>query len=113
MQDYRLKLGEARLALENSNRIFHGQALHDPLTGRYNRRAFEEDWEYLIQATHGQRWPMALLLFDCDYFKPINDTYGHHVGDLVLQSIAGAVNEIMRNGDRLYRLGGDEFATLL
>jgi diguanylate cyclase (GGDEF)-like protein len=56
---------------------------------------------------------LALLLFDCDHFKPINDTYGHQVGDLVLQSIAGAVSEVLRLGDRLYRLGGDEFATLL
>lgn len=113
IQNYRLKLSDARLALENSNVTFQQQALHDTLTGLYNRRAFEEDWESLTKALQGHDQPMALLLFDCDHFKPINDTYGHQVGDLVLQTIAGAVNEVMRSGDRLYRIGGDEFATLL
>lgn len=113
IQDYRQKLSDARLALENSNITFQQQALQDSLTGLYNRRAFEEDWEKLITALDGYKEPMALLLFDCDHFKPINDTYGHQIGDLVLQTIAGAVNEVMRSGDRLYRIGGDEFATLL
>jgi diguanylate cyclase (GGDEF)-like protein len=113
IQDYRQKLSDARLELENRNVTFQQQALQDSLTGLYNRRAFEEDWENLVRALAGHSEPMALLLFDCDYFKPINDTYGHQVGDLVLQTIAGAVNEVMRSGDRLYRIGGDEFATLL
>ena len=113
IQDYRQKLSDARLELENRNVVFQQQALQDSLTGLYNRRAFDEDWEKLIRALAGENEPMALLLFDCDHFKPINDTYGHQVGDLVLQTIAGAVNEVMRSGDRLYRIGGDEFATLL
>lgn len=113
IQDYRQKLSDARLALETSNLTFQQQALQDTLTGVYNRRAFEEDWENLTKALRGRKQSMALLLFDCDHFKPINDTYGHQVGDLVLQTIARAVNEVMRSGDRLYRIGGDEFATLL
>lgn len=113
IQDYRQKLSDARLELENSNVTFQQQALQDALTGLYNRRAFEEDWETLVRALSGRSEPMALLLFDCDHFKPINDTYGHQVGDMVLQTIAGAVNGVMRAGDRLYRIGGDEFATLL
>ncbi|MEW6132990.1 MAG: bifunctional diguanylate cyclase/phosphodiesterase [Pseudomonadota bacterium] len=113
IQDYRQKLSNARLELENRNVVFQQQALQDSLTGLYNRRAFDEDWENLVRALAGESEPLALLLFDCDHFKPINDTYGHHVGDLVLQTIAGAVNEVMRSGDRLYRIGGDEFATLL
>ncbi len=113
IQDYRMKLSDARLELENRNVTFQQQALQDSLTGLYNRRAFDEDWENLVKALAGHSEPMALLLFDCDHFKPINDTYGHQVGDLVLQTIAGAVGEVMRSGDRLYRIGGDEFATLL
>lgn len=113
VQDYRQKLSDARLELENRNVTFQQQALQDSLTGLFNRRAFEEDWENLVKALAGHSEPMALLLFDCDHFKPINDTYGHQVGDLVLQTIAGAVNDVMRSGDRLYRIGGDEFATLL
>lgn len=113
VQDYRQKLSDARLELENRNVTFQQQALQDSLTGLYNRRAFEEDWSNLVRALGGHSEPMALLLFDCDHFKPINDTYGHQVGDLVLQTIAGAVDDVMRSGDRLYRIGGDEFATLL
>jgi diguanylate cyclase (GGDEF) domain len=113
IQNYRQKLSDARLELENRNVTFQQQALQDSLTGLYNRRAFEEDWENLVRALAGHSESMALLLFDCDHFKPINDTYGHQVGDLVLQTIAGAVNDVMRSGDRLYRIGGDEFATLL
>lgn len=113
VQDYRQKLSDARLELENRNVTFQQQALQDSLTGLYNRRAFDEDWGSLIKALAGHSEPMALLLFDCDHFKPINDTYGHQVGDMVLQTIASAVNEVMRSGDRLYRIGGDEFATLL
>lgn len=113
VQSYRQKLSDARLELENKNVIFQQQALQDSLTGLYNRRAFDEDWEKLVKALAGESEPMALLLFDCDHFKPINDTYGHQVGDLVLQTIAGAVSQVMRSGDRLYRIGGDEFATLL
>ncbi len=113
IQGYRQKLSDARLELENRNVTFQQQALQDSLTGLYNRRAYEEDWANLIRALAGHREPIALLLFDCDHFKPINDTYGHQAGDLVLQTLAGAVNEVMRSGDRLYRIGGDEFATLL
>ncbi len=113
IQSYRQKLSNARLELENRNITFQQQALQDSLTGLYNRRAYEEDWASLVRALAGHREPIALLLFDCDHFKPINDTYGHQVGDCVLQTIAGAVNEVMRSGDRLYRIGGDEFATLL
>lgn len=55
----------------------------------------------------------SFLLFDCDHFKPINDTYGHLVGDSVIQGIVAALHSALRDGDRLYRMGGDEFATLL
>ncbi len=113
IQDYRQKLSDAHLELENRNVTFQQQAMQDSLTGLYNRRAFDEDWNNLVRALAGHNESMALLLFDCDHFKPINDTYGHQVGDMVLQTIAGAVNDVMRSGDRLYRIGGDEFATLL
>lgn len=55
----------------------------------------------------------SFLLFDCDHFKPINDTYGHPVGDSVIGGIVQSLQGALRDGDRLYRMGGDEFATLL
>lgn len=113
VQTFRQKLGDARIALENSSQAFQRQARQDALTGTFNRRAFEQDWETLTNKPGRQAIPLALLLFDCDHFKPINDTYGHHVGDRVLQIIADSVSRVLRSGDRLYRIGGDEFITLL
>jgi diguanylate cyclase (GGDEF)-like protein len=84
------------------------------LTGIYNRRAFDKDWDLLFAPGLVKRArSVAFILFDCDHFKPINDTYGHQVGDLVLRGIAESLNMALRSGDKLYRLGGDEFATLL
>lgn len=109
--EYHEKLALLHQDLERSSRDFFDQAHHDALTGAYNRRAFNEDWRSLADA--GYLGKCALLLFDCDHFKPINDTYGHGVGDLVIQAIASNLAQALRTGDRLYRLGGDEFATVL
>lgn len=113
IQHYRLRLNEAHSALENKNAAFREQARRDALTGIHNRRAFDEDWSALIKDRRNHVPQVALLLFDCDHFKPINDTYGHHVGDRVLKAVADSVSKALRAGDRLYRLGGDEFATML
>jgi diguanylate cyclase (GGDEF)-like protein len=113
VQEYRQKLGDARTELENRNVSFQKQALQDALTGVFNRRAFDMDWEKLTGKLEGRVMPMAFLLFDCDHFKPINDTYGHHTGDKVLQTIAASVSQVLRAEDVLYRIGGDEFVTLL
>jgi diguanylate cyclase (GGDEF)-like protein len=109
--EYHEKLALLHQDLEKNSRDFFDQAHHDALTGAFNRRAFNEDWRSLADA--GYLGKCALLLFDCDHFKPINDTYGHGVGDLVIQAIASNLTQALRTGDRLYRLGGDEFATVL
>ena len=109
--DYQARLSELHSNLEQNSRDFHDQARHDALTGAFNRRAFDEDWKNLGEDRRLGR--VALLLFDCDHFKAINDTYGHQVGDVVIQSIATALHAALRANDRLYRLGGDEFATIL
>ena len=108
--DYHARLSELHDNLERSNRNFYDQARRDALTGAHNRRAFEEDWERYSAERQGQ---LALLLFDCDHFKAINDTYGHNVGDAVIEAIAACLQEALRADDRLYRIGGDEFATVL
>lgn len=109
--DYHEKLLLLREDLEKSSKDFFDQARQDALTGAYNRRAFDEDWRSLADAGYLGR--CGLLLFDCDHFKAINDTYGHGVGDRVIQAIAQNLTAALRTGDRLYRLGGDEFATML
>lgn len=111
LNDYQIRLAELHGNLEQNSRDMHDQARRDALTGAFNRRAFDEDWKSLGEDRRLGR--VALLLFDCDHFKAINDTYGHQVGDKVIQAIAGALLEALRADDRLYRLGGDEFATLL
>ena len=109
--DYRQRLFALHESLEQNSRDFFDQARHDALTGIYNRRAYDEDWRGL----GGDRrlGQAALLLFDCDHFKAINDTYGHQVGDAVIRAIASCLQAALRTGDKLYRLGGDEFATVL
>ena len=111
--DYQLQLRKLHGSLEDQNREFHSQARQDVLTGCYNRRAYDEDWEAFRAEVKTAPQGVAYLLFDCDRFKAINDTYGHAKGDRVLTIIAGALTMALRANDRLYRLGGDEFATFL
>ncbi len=113
LYDYQLQLRELHGSLEDQNREFHSQARQDALTGCHNRRAYEEDWEAFRHELAGTPQGVAFLLFDCDRFKAINDTYGHAKGDRVLTIIADALVMSLRANDRLYRLGGDEFATFL
>ena len=109
--DYQQRLSSLHENLEQNNRDFFDQARHDALTGVFNRRAYDEDWHGLGEDRRLGK--AALLLFDCDHFKAINDTYGHIVGDSVIRAIASCLQSALRVGDRLYRLGGDEFATVL
>jgi diguanylate cyclase (GGDEF)-like protein len=113
LYDYQLQLRELHGALQTQNREFHSQARQDVLTRCHNRRAYEEDWMHLKERVQSMPQNVAYLIFDCDRFKTINDTYGHATGDRVLVTIVDALVMALRANDRLYRLGGDEFATLL
>lgn len=88
-------------------------ANHDPLTGLTNRRGFESALSAQVEwcKRYGARG--AVLLFDLDHFKNINDTYGHSIGDQVIVSTAHALSRRLRGSDVAARLGGDEFAVLL
>jgi diguanylate cyclase (GGDEF)-like protein/PAS domain S-box-containing protein len=89
------------------------QAFHDPLTGVANRALFEDRLKQAVAraSRHGER--CAVFYLDLDGFKPINDTYGHPVGDRVLQEIAARLTESVRKVDTVARLGGDEFCLLI
>jgi len=113
LNDYQNKLEQMHHSLNQKNDELWTMAHRDPLTGINNRRGFEENWEHVLSVSTGHRLEVSLILFDCDRFKAINDTYGHPIGDQVIQTIARILQDTLRHGDRLYRLGGDEFATLL
>jgi diguanylate cyclase (GGDEF)-like protein len=88
-------------------------ALTDSLTGVANRRAFFERGSPLIDSALAERRPVALLLFDLDRFKEVNDTAGHQAGDRVLRAFCDLVGASARPGDLFGRLGGEEFGYLL
>ncbi len=87
------------------------QATHDPLTGLFNRRAFERKLQRLIEDVESEEH--ALLYLDLDQFKVVNDTCGHAAGDALLKQLGGLMRDRLRSGDILARLGGDEFAVIL
>lgn len=99
--------------LEVANQELQRQASTDPLTKLLNRRGFDTQAALaLALACRGNR-PLSVLTLDIDFFKRINDTYGHDVGDVVLQRIAQALTQRARQTDIVARFGGEEFVLLL
>lgn len=92
---------------------FRHLATHDPLTGALSRGAFTERGEALVDEGGARLGATALLVLDIDYFKRINDTYGHAVGDRVLVLFAETTRRCLRESDLFGRTGGEEFAILL
>ena len=99
--------------LEEEKRRAFVMAAHDPLTGLPNRRMFNELLSSHLQQAKRNRKHYALMYMDLDHFKQVNDTLGHHVGDLLLQAVSSRLRAILRESDLIARLGGDEFAILL
>ena len=88
-------------------------AMHDGLTGMFNRRAIEEYTEAELDLARRKERPLSVILLDIDYFKAINDQYGHSIGDHTLQQLAGILPRNLRQYDRIGRWGGDEFIVIL
>ena len=107
--------GQAALALENT-RLYEQvcrMAHEDPLTGVLNRRAFFDIAQQEINRSCRYEHEVSIILLDIDYFKNINDTFGHLIGDQVLQTVADLCVDNLRNVDRFGRYGGEEFVILL
>jgi diguanylate cyclase (GGDEF)-like protein len=85
----------------------------DSLTNLYNRRTLFEQGEHLVGTAITEQQPLSVILLDIDFFKNVNDTYGHDVGDDVIKAIAQLGSETMRSRDVFARLGGEEFAGIL
>ncbi|RAP30194.1 hypothetical protein C2W64_02749 [Brevibacillus laterosporus] len=88
---------------------YEQMAFRDPLTGVNNRRYFDHQLQVELAQTRRQQEPNSLAFIDIDYFKKINDIYGHHIGDLVLQGLSYKIQQNLRATDLLARYGGEEF----
>jgi diguanylate cyclase (GGDEF)-like protein len=99
--------------LEKLNQQLADMAMHDPLTGLRNRLNLEQDIENAIKHFKLHRAHFAVLMFDIDFFKSVNDEYGHDIGDTVLKTVAELLKESVREEDRIYRAGGEEFVILM
>lgn len=87
--------------------------LKDELTGIKNRRAFDLEALHEIERAERIGYDVTLLMLDIDYFKKVNDEFGHQEGDKVLRRVAQAINTATRGYDTAYRYGGEEFAVVL
>ena len=103
------RLCEVALRLDR----LHYESLHDPLTGLYNRRGFDEHLGAAVGRSVRYGWSFGLVLLDLDGFKSINDRLGHQGGDAVLRQVGERLRHGLRAGDVAARVGGDEFALLL
>ncbi len=99
--------------LEANNRELQRQSKTDPLTGLYNRRHLMEEAQSEFQAAQKEGWPLTVAFLDIDYFKRVNDTYGHEAGDVILRELALLLNQQLRYSDVMARYGGEEFVVLL
>jgi diguanylate cyclase (GGDEF)-like protein/PAS domain S-box-containing protein len=88
-------------------------ARHDSLTGLLNRRSFLEETAAQIEISRRYQRPLVMMMLDLDWFKQVNDTYGHAVGDLALIHFASLCRGVFRKADRIARVGGEEFAVLM
>jgi diguanylate cyclase (GGDEF)-like protein len=88
-------------------------AVTDPLTGVYNRRGFFELAQHLFDQAQTSNRAVSAVMIDIDFFKRVNDVYGHDIGDTVLRKLADRCKKVVRDSDTLCRYGGEEFAILL
>jgi len=107
-----LVLHDVSKAMEMSHKLAY-QATHDPLTGLFNRAAFDNKLDSVLEVLEHERSMHVLLFLDLDQFKVVNDSCGHAAGDELLKQVAFLFGQALRPQDILARTGGDEFAVLL
>ncbi len=110
-----LVLQSARLfeIADEKQKLFHHQSITDTLTGLYNRRYILEEGRRIFEHAKESQLPIAMLLFDIDHFKLVNDTFGHSTGDAVLRTMADICRQSVRETDLFGRYGGEEFVVIL
>lgn len=110
---YELLTHRLEQALQHERNQFHWDATHDALTSLPNRPEFYSRLTTAMRQAERSGQPLALVFFDLDCFKPVNDTMGHYAGDAVLKILGQRLASLMRSVDTVARLGGDEFAVIL
>jgi diguanylate cyclase len=110
---YVVAVGMILLLLEDQLEHNKFLALHDELTGLPNRRLFQDRLTTALERARRSNTKAALLVIDLDHFKQVNDTLGHHAGDLLLQKVGALFVGRVRNCDTVARTGGDEFSVIL
>lgn len=107
------RLEQESSQLKNKLTTVHQKAIHDPLTGLPNRLAYDDRLEIEIARWQRYKTPLSILVWDIDYFKQINDTFGHKAGDKTLILISKLLSSHCRETDFVSRFGGEEFTMLL
>lgn len=111
--DLSVKAAQEAKELEQKNQQLSEQAHFDPLTSTLNRGGLDKTLADSFEIARQNGTTLSVIFFDADKFKPINDTHGHHIGDRILQLVAGSMQECLVPGGFVGRYGGDEFTMVL
>ncbi|MGM0481573.1 MAG: GGDEF domain-containing protein [Pseudomonadota bacterium] len=99
--------------LERMQRSFTKLATTDTLTGLYNRKRLDTELEHVVALFQRNQAPVSVIICDIDWFKPLNDKFGHLQGDRLLSQAAATITDAVRQTDKVFRVGGEEFLILL
>ncbi|MBA4369866.1 MAG: hypothetical protein C0403_19735 [Desulfobacterium sp.] len=113
LQQHLAEMKNTISTVNEQSRMLEQELLNDPLTGAYNRRAYDRNIENEMSRYLRYKRPFSMLLLDVDHFKKINDTYGHTIGDKCLKEIIKRIKPALRDTDFLARYGGEEFIVIL
>ena len=113
LKEKNIQLGEAHQKLQRAYETVEQLSVVDPLTGIYNRRFLLDKLKEIMEDCKISHQPLGVIMLDLDFFKSINDTYGHGFGDEVLKTVSASIRECLRRGDILGRFGGEELLIIL
>ncbi|MDH4128253.1 MAG: GGDEF domain-containing protein, partial [Spirochaetota bacterium] len=99
--------------IAEKNQVLAEMAYRDSLTGLYNHKTFMEHVEIIIHDAKRYNFPLSVVMIDIDFFKNINDKYGHQIGDEILKLVASILQKGIRKSDIASRYGGEEFTLIL
>ncbi len=108
MQELEQKLRDIELLKESEQKLYQ-KATRDHLTSLYNREKFETVFDFIVHTAERENKTLVFAVVDIDWFKKVNDTYGHNIGDVVLKKTASVLQENIRKNDLVARWGGEEF----